>query len=134
MLPPKELYAEFVYSLEKDFPSIERLSLAFYTVSSLEGKLKGEILFSGDITLRISETIDFDERVIQKYSYEVRRGEEILYWYDPQPHDDPSLASTFPHHKHIPPNIKHNRIPAPGLSFDRPNLFSLIEEIERELL
>jgi hypothetical protein len=39
--------------------------------------------------------------------------------------------STHPHHKHIPPNIKHNRIPAPGLSFDQPNLPLLIAEIEQ---
>ena len=52
--------------------------------------------------------------------------------YDPQPHpNDPTLASTAPHHKHVPPDIKHHRIPAPGLSFDRPNLPLLIEEIER---
>jgi len=38
------------------------------------------------------------------------------------------------HHKHIPPNIKRNRTPAPGLSFTRPNLSFLIEEIEREIL
>lgn len=54
-----------------------------------------------------------------------------MCWYDPQPHpNDPSLASTHPHHKHVPPDIKHNRIPAPGLSFDRPNLPYLIAEIE----
>ncbi len=39
-----------------------------------------------------------------------------------------------PHHKHVPPDIKRNRIPAPALSFTRPNLPLLIEEIERELL
>ena len=38
--------------------------------------------------------------------------------------------STHPHHKHIPPDIKHNRIPAPGLSFDEPNLPFLIREVE----
>jgi len=135
MLPPKELYAKLVYSLEKDHPSIERLSLAFYTISSFEGRLKGEIVFRGDIVLRVSETIDFEAGVIQQYSYAVYRGDEKLYWYDPQPHpDDPSLASTFPHHKHIPPNIKHNRVPAPGISFDEPNLPFLIEEIEQTLL
>ncbi len=37
---------------------------------------------------------------------------------DSQPHpDDPTLASTDPHHRHIPPDIKHHRIPASGLSF-----------------
>lgn len=61
--------------------------------------------------------------------------EDNGYWYDPQPHpNDPALASTHPHHKHIPPEIKRHRIPAPGLGFDQPNLPFLIEEIERHLL
>jgi hypothetical protein len=48
-----------------------------------------------------------------------------------QPHpNDPSLASTDPHHKHVPPNIKRNRIPAPQMSFTQPNLPALIQEIE----
>ena len=58
-----------------------------------------------------------------------------LYWYDSQPHPHtPELQNTHPHHKHIPPDIKHNRIPAPGLSFTQPNLPFLIEEIGREVL
>jgi len=65
----------------------------------------------------------------------VSRGGDILYWYDPQPHpEDLILAETHPHHKHVEPDIKRNRIPAPGLSFTRPNLPFIIEEIERELL
>lgn len=35
-----------------------------------------------------------------------------------------------PHHKHVPPNIKRKRIPAPGLSFVRPNLIQIIQEVE----
>jgi len=51
------------------------------------------------------------------------------------PHpNDPALASTDPHHKHIPPDIKHHRVVAPDLSFARPNFSFLIEEIEREIL
>jgi len=51
-----------------------------------------------------------------------------LYWYDSWPHlNDPALASTHPHHKHVPPDIKHNRVPAPALSFAEPNLPFLIE-------
>ena len=41
---------------------------------------------------------------------------------------------TNPHHKHVPPDIKHHRIPAPDLSFTRPNLPFLIEEIVRDVL
>ena len=40
---------------------------------------------------------------------------------------------THPHHKHILPDIKHHRIPAPDMSFTHPNLQALIRKIE-ELL
>lgn len=76
------------------------------------------------------EEIDFDAHLIVSYGYEVYKGDERLYCYDDFPHpDDPHLASTFPHHKHIPPNIKHNRRPAELLGFDRPNLPAIIDEI-----
>ena len=58
-------------------------------------------------------------------------GKDKPYWYDSQPcSGDPTLHSTHPHHKHIPPDMKHNRLPAPGLSFTTPNLPFLIEEIQ----
>jgi len=38
------------------------------------------------------------------------------------------LASTFPHHRHEPPDIKHNRKPAPGISYQSPNLPTLITD------
>lgn len=66
--------------------------------------------------------------------YEIWRGEEKLYWYDSQPHpNEPSLQSTHPHHKHIPPDLKHNRVPAPTLSFTQPNLPTLIRQIHEVL-
>jgi len=40
------------------------------------------------------------------------------------------LAATYPHHKHVPPEIKRNRIPAPAIRNDQPNLSALIEEVE----
>jgi hypothetical protein len=33
----------------------------------------------------------------------------------------------------VHPDIKHNRIPAPDISFDQPNLPFLIQEVERWL-
>ena len=131
MLASKDRYAQFVYSLDQEYASIGRISLAFYTVSSLEACLTGEIYFREDVVLRVSEVIDFQSRLIRRYSYAVSRGGEKLYWYDSQPHpDDPTLSSTYPHHKHVPPDIKHNRLPAPAMSFTRPNLPALIREIE----
>jgi hypothetical protein len=35
--------------------------------------------------------------------------------------------------EHVPPDIEHHRVPAPGLSFSAPNLPFLIEEIELRL-
>jgi len=60
--------------------------------------------------------------VIEFYGYEVWHNADKVAWYDAQPHpDDPTLQNTHPHHKHIPPDIKRNRVPAPGMSFTRPN-------------
>ena len=44
--------------------------------------------------------------------------------------DNPLKSLEFPHHKHVLPNIKHNRIPAPDMSFTQPNLPALIREVE----
>jgi len=38
------------------------------------------------------------------------------------------LASTFPHHLHEQPDIKHNRKPAPGIRFTAPNFPTLITD------
>ncbi len=97
----------------------------------------GTVTFAKDIRLEVAEVVDFDAGHLEivQYGYVVRQGEERLYWYDSQPHpDDPSLAATDPHHKHVPPNIKHHRLPAPSLTFTRPNLPLLIAEIEQNLL
>jgi len=40
------------------------------------------------------------------------------------------LQQHFPGHKHVPPDIKHHRTPAPELSLTVPNLPGLIREIE----
>ncbi len=77
------------------------------------------------------EELDFADGLLTSYGYEVYRGAERLYWYDDFPHPEESaLASTFPHHKHVPPDIRRNRIPAPNLQFTSPNLIAIIEEIE----
>lgn len=129
-------YEEFIYTLQQQYPSIEGSTLVVARRGRGVATLTGGLLFAKGYRLSVYEILTWDVGpvVIQRYSYEVWQGSAKLYWYDPQPHPkDPSLASTAPHHKHIPPNIKHNRVPAPGLSFDKPNLPFLIEEIEREI-
>ena len=110
---------------------IQTSTVTAWSDSRYTGIAEGEVLFANGLRLRVREEIDFDAAIITSYGYEVYRGEERLYWYDDFPHpNDPTLASTMPHHKHIPPDIKHHRIPARGISFDRPNLPFLLQEIE----
>jgi len=131
-----EDYELYLYTLSEQFPSIRRSTITFVRRGHSLARVAGEIFFDHGIRLVVSERLVFDRLpvLIEGYGYEVWRGDEKLYWYDPQPHpNEPSLQSTHPHHKHVPPDIKHNRIPAPGLSFSKPNLPHLIQEIE-ELL
>lgn len=123
-------YSRFVGEM-LNRPTIEHSSVAVWSVSPYTGIAEGEIVFSGNSRLRLREELDFAAALITSYGYEVYRGEERLYWYDdfPHPHDT-TLASSFPHHKHVPPDIKRNRLPAPTLSFTNPNLPLLLQEIE----
>ena len=112
-------------------PTVQQSTVAVWSVSPYTGVVEGEVVFSHGFRLRMREELDFDARLITAYGYEVYQGEERLYWYDDFPHpQDPTLATTFPHHKHVPPDIKHHRIPAPEMSFIRPNIPALVGEIE----
>ena len=138
-MPPEftlPAYQEFIFSLQERFASINYAKVTLKMRSANSGLLLASIFFDLDIRLEVLEDLDFAaDHPIRKYSYEVWRGADKLYWYDSQPHpDDPGLSSTDPHHKHVPPDIKHNRIPAPDLSFAQPNLPFLINEIEKDLL
>jgi hypothetical protein len=126
-------YSRFVSQLFNR-SDVERSTIVVWSNSPYTGTAEGEVFFKGNIRLRIREELDFDAALITSYGYEIYRDDEKLYWYDDFPHPhDPSLASTLPHHKHVPPDIKRNRIPAPDISFIHPNLPVLIREIE-ELL
>jgi hypothetical protein len=127
-----EDYELFIYSLTENFPSIRHSTITFVRRGTSLARVAGEMFFDQEIRLVVRERIVFDRMpaIIDWYGYEVWRGDKKLYWYDSQPHpDEPNLQSTYPHHKHIPPNIKHNRIPAQA-TFTRPNFDMLIREIE----
>jgi len=130
-------YENLVYTLPQQYASIIRSTLVVIQRGRLLAEVAGDVWFAHDVRLAIYERLTWDtgSLIIEGYSYEVWRGSEKLYWCDSQPHPRiPELASTEPHHKHIPPGIKHHRVPAPGLGFDGPNLDLLIREIERDLL
>lgn len=123
-------YSRFIVEL-LNRPTVKHSTLSVWSDSPYTGIAEGEIHFINGMRLRVREDLDFADGIIASYGYEVYRGGERLYWYDDFPHPkDPDLASTHPHHKHIPPDIKHNRIPAPGISFTQCNLPGLIQEIE----
>ena len=123
-------YSRFIAELI-DRSGIEHSTVTVWSVSKYTGIAEGEIFLINEYRFRMREEIDFDEGLITSYGYEVYRGDNRLYRYDDFPHpNDSSLASTHPHHKHVPPDIKHNRKPAPAISFSRPNLPELLREIE----
>jgi hypothetical protein len=114
--------------------SVSHCTVTVWSDSRFTGIAEGDVSFSSGFRLRVREELDFDAGLITSYGYEVYRGKERIYWYDDFPHpNDPNLAETFPHHKHIEPDIKHHRIRAPELSFSKPNLPYLIEEIEERI-
>jgi hypothetical protein len=128
-----EDYELFIYSLPERFTSIRQCTLTFVRLGASLGRVAGNLEFDRGLRLAVRERVLFARLplVIDWYGYEVWKNETKLFWYDPQPHpNEAALQASHPHHKHIHPNIKNNRIPAPQMSFHSPNLLVLIEEIE----
>jgi len=134
----REILAD-IHALEKElldaeqFPSVCHSTVTLVRMGVSLARRSGELHFDQEIRFVVRERLLYHRlpAVIDWYGYEARPGAEKLYWYDSLPHpNDPTLQSTHPHHKHIPPDIKHHRIPAPEMSFSRPKLPALIREIE----
>ncbi len=122
-------YELLVYTLPQRYPEIALSSLRLFTTSSGTAIVKGSVVFRAGVELRVFEVLDFTAGRISDYSYNIFWGGELIRWYDPQPHPElPDLAHTFPHHRHEPPNIKHNRRPAPGIGFQSLNLPVLVAD------
>lgn len=127
--PTRAEYERLLYGVAQDYPVVERSTLRLYSTSALTAIVEGSVFLNNDVEVRVVEVLDFKRGRIQRYSYTVYRGGEKIRWYDPEPHAEvPELTATFPHHRHEPPDIKHNRRPAPGISFSEPNLDILIAD------
>jgi len=137
--PTRAEYESLVYRLPEDWPQISASTLRLYSTSAFTGIIEGSVHFRNGLELRVVEALDFKNGRIQRYSYTVLLGSEKVRWYDPEPHPEVlDLAVTFPHHRHEPPDIssledkragiKHNRRPAPGISFTAPNLATLVAD------
>jgi hypothetical protein len=126
-------YSAFVYALAARHPFVTSSTLALVPIGATLAKLEGRIECRGGIHLEVWELIDFAAKRIRTYSYEVYRGDEKICWYDSWEHPEiPTLATTFPHHKHIQPILRDNRVPAPGISFESPNLDVVLEDMRRD--
>lgn len=126
-------YELFLYQLAEQFPSVRGSTVTLVRKGASLARVAGELTFDHEIRLVVRQRIVYDRlpAIIDSYGYEVWQGAEKRHWYDSQPHpNEAALQSTHPHHKHVPPDIKHNRVSAPGMSFTQPNLPLLIHEIE----
>jgi hypothetical protein len=116
-----------LYGLTQQYPVIVRSTLHLFGSSALTAIVRGDLFLSNGLRIRVLEVLNFRTQQIEGYSYAVYEGETKIRWYDPQPHpESPALAGTIPHHFHQEPDIKHNRQPAAGISFDTPNFATLI--------
>ena len=130
--PTRIEYETLVYGLAEKHPEIASSTLRFYSTSSLTAVVEGELFLQNGLKLRILEVLDFKAGKIQSYSYAVYQEGEKIRWYDPQPHpENPALVVNFPHHFHEPPDIKRNRQPALGISFETPNFAVLIADCQQ---
>lgn len=126
-------YEEFIYTLKQRFPSVQSTTLIIIQRGKRTAIVQGEITFDLGYRITLKERLSFDEGpvVIEDCGYEIWHHGDKIAWYDAQPHpDDPTLAGTYPFHKHVIPDLKHHRIPASGMSFVQPNIPVLIQEIE----
>jgi hypothetical protein len=128
-------YSAFVHALAERHPFVTSSTLALAPIGATLAKLEGRVECRGGIGLEVWELIDFAAERIRSYSYELYRSREKVCWYDSWKHPEiAALASTFPHHKHVPPNLRDHRVPAPGISFESPNLDVVLEDIRRDWL
>jgi hypothetical protein len=128
-------YSAFVYTLSERHPFVTTSTLALAPIGATLAKLEGRIECEGGIHFEVWELVDFAARRIRTYSYEVYQGAVKVCWYDSWKHPEISeLASTFPHHKHVQPNVRDHRVPAPGISFESPNLDVILTDARRDLV
>jgi hypothetical protein len=127
-----EDYELFIYSLAGQFSAVRRSTVVLIRKGATLAEVQGDIHFDGGLRVAVFERLRFERQPgrISGYGYEIWLGEEKLFWYDSQPHPaDPLLQENHPHHKHVPPDIKHHRLPALNMSFTKPNIPEIVREV-----
>ena len=128
-------YSACIYTLQERHPFVTASTLTLVPIGATLARLEGCIECGRDIRLDVFELVDFQAGRIHTYSYEVYWAGEKICWYDSWEHpEDPALSATFPHHKHLPPNLRDHRVAAPGISFNAPNLDAVLNDVQHEWL
>jgi len=125
-------YELFLYSLTGQFPEVQNSTVTLVKRGTSLARVSGELYFKEGYRLLVRERLLFhcSPILIEWYGYEIWKEDQLISRYDPQPHpDEASLKISFPHHKHVQPNLNRNRIPAPSMSFNCPNIPFLIKEM-----
>ena len=127
-------YSAYVYSLTERHLHVTDSTLTLAPLGATLARLEGRIDCQNHIHVEVWELIDFAARRIRTYSYEVYRDGQKICWYDSWEHpENPTLSSTFPNHKHVLPNLRDNRVTAPGVSFESPNLDVILNDVRQHL-
>jgi hypothetical protein len=92
----------------KDAEIVADKSIDFREFSTMEGMLRGRLLFVDGSMLEFMEYLHKEKRLKYRFHMIDREG-EVVFRYDNAPHHD---IATFPHHKHLP-NC-HSRIKRKG--------------------
>lgn len=95
-------YEEFVYTLKERYPIIQRSTLVIVRRGKRVAVLQGDLTFEEGYRIAVRERLSMDAGtvIIEFYGYEIWHNTDKIAWYDAQPHsDDPSLQSTFSHHR-----------------------------------
>jgi hypothetical protein len=108
-------YSAYVYTVAERHSIVAGSTLTLAPIGATLAKLEGRIVCHDGLHLEIWELIDFAAHHIRTYSYEVYRDGQKICWYDPWPHPEIlALAATFPHHRHLPPDLRHHRVSSPN--------------------
>lgn len=128
-------YSAWIYALADRHPFVTHSTLVLIPVGATLARLEGRIECAQGLAVEAWELVDFSKQQIRAYSYELYRHGGKVCWYDAWLHPEiPALAATFPHHKHVLPNLRDNRVPAPGISLNRPNLDVVLADAQRDWL
>lgn len=101
------------------FPFVQSSTLTKKRYNAKQGYIRGSLLFSSGHRLEFVEVKDVDHPGKIKYRYQYLDGQDgHIFRYDNAPHH--SGLTTFPHHKHLGPDISESA---------EPTLFDVLLEI-----